>query len=197
MTDYFTADLHLGHKHVAEIRGFTRVEDHDRTIYSNLHATLKPGDRMWILGDISGGYNESQALQTLEVLATETQSELHLIAGNHDSIHPMHRHSEKTHTEYRSTFTSTDTIGTIRHRKDKIMLSHFPYQGDRGADRYPEYRLPDHRKPLIHGHTHSTQRTSQSRAGSLQICVSLDAWDLKPASRETLTKIIDQEDMNG
>lgn len=194
MTDYFTADLHLGHRKVAEIRRATTVSGHDHLILGYLRSILKPGDRLWILGDVSGGREEQDVLDRLQILASKAQIDLHLIAGNHDSIHPMHRHSERAHQNFRRAFTSIDSMGTFRHDKRKIMLSHFPYEGDRGVTRYPEYRLPDTGVPIIHGHTHSSEKVSYSAAGTLQICVSLDAWGLKPVSKETLVKIINEHE---
>ena len=194
MTDWFTADLHLGHQKVAEHRGFNTTEEHDEMILTNLVTALKHGDRLWVLGDISGGKTEEYALGELYDTRMGYGFELHLISGNHDSIHPMHRKSHvRNEFGFDFVFRSFDSLGTFRHRRDKVMLSHFPYVGDRGTDRYPEYRLNDVGVPIIHGHTHSTVPISRSPKNTLQVCVSLDAWDMKPVSKETLTKMIDME----
>lgn len=186
MIDYFTADLHFGHNLVAEKRGFDDVENHDETILKNLLRVAKPGNRLWVLGDISGGYAEEEAIFNLRLIQ-RLGCEVHVIAGNHDSFHPMHRRYHRN----RGFAMSIDTMGTFRHRKEKVMLSHFPYEGDRGTDRYPEYRLKDAGKPLVHGHTHSPHKISFSEKGTLQVHVGLDAWKLKPVSKADIAKIID------
>ena len=193
MQHYYTADLHLRHEKVAKIRGFDSVLEHDRAIVKSLIVTLKPEDHLWVLGDVSGGKDEIAALYILRSVVDTCSAQLHLISGNHDSIHPMHRRSELAHFKFRSTFSSIDSMGTFRHDRDKVLLSHFPYAGDRGEDRYPEYRLRDTGKPIVHGHTHSSEKVSYSDKGSLQICVSLDAWGLKPAPKHELVKLIESQ----
>lgn len=190
---YYTADLHLGHGKVAKIRGFQSTAEHDQTIMTSLAKALKEGDHLWILGDISGGKTEEYALGALFDYQVEYGVSLHLVPGNHDSIHPMHRHSERKHRQFRTVFDSVDSMGTFRHNRDKVLLSHFPYAGDRGEDRYPEYRLKDTGKPIVHGHTHSREQIGYSDKGSLQICVSLDAWGMKPVPKHELIKIMDNE----
>ena len=194
---YFTADLHLKHEKVAKIRGFENSSEHDLEIREGL-MSLKRGDRLWILGDISGGRYEYEALEMLRDWQDCAGFEIHIIAGNHDSFHPMHRgYFQKRYCLHRDEISSVDTMGAFRHNKDKVMLSHFPYTGDRGEDRYPEYRLNDAGKPIIHGHTHSTEKVSYSSKGSLQICVSLDAWGMKPVPKHELVKHIEQADQQG
>ena len=190
---YCTADLHLRHEKVAKIRGFDSALEHDRAIMKSLIETLKPGDHLWILGDVSGGKDEIAALYILRSVVDTCSAHLHLISGNHDSIHPMHRHSERAHGKFRSVFSSIDSMGAFRHNRDRVLLSHFPYTGDREVERYPEYRLKDTGRPIVHGHTHSSEKVSYSDKGSLQICVSLDAWGLKPVPKHELVKLIESQ----
>lgn len=193
--DYYTADLHLGHYKVAHHRGFATVEEHDETVLKGIREVAKPGVNIWVLGDISSGRDTGTdtALTLLNDIRLDTWCTFHLIAGNHDKVHPMHRGYQK-HRPFWDAFQTIDSMGTFRHRKEKVLLSHFPYEGDRGITRYPEYRLKDSGLPIIHGHTHSTEKASRSEAGTPQVCVGLDAWDMKPASKEELTKIIDMEE---
>ena len=192
---YYTADLHLCHEKVAKIRGFSSTREHDEAVLKGLKEVAHSGNQIFILGDISGGKHESDAIDQLALATTSKNVDLHLVAGNHDSVHPMHRKYTKSRMwEVPSyLFSTTDTMGTFRHNKDKVMLSHFPYTGDRGEDRYPEYRLKDTGKPIVHGHTHSSERVSYSDKGSLQICVSLDAWGLKPVPKHELVKLIESQ----
>ena len=192
---YYTADLHLCHEKVARIRGFDSVPEHDYAVIKALSKVAHSGNQIYILGDISGGGRESTALGALALTFIHKDADLHLICGNHDSFHPMHRHYAKNRESalLNAAFKTIDTMGTFRHNKDKVLLSHFPYVGDRGEDRYPEYRLNDTGRPIVHGHTHSSEKVSYSDKGSLQICVSLDAWGLKPAPKHELVKLIESQ----
>ena len=192
---YYTADLHLGHEKVARIRGFDSVPEHDYAVIKALSKVAHSGNQIYILGDISGGGRESAALGTLALTFIHKDADLHLICGNHDSFHPMHRHYAKNRESalLNAAFKTIDTMGAFRHNKDKVLLSHFPYVGDRGEDRYPEYRLNDTGRPIVHGHTHSSEKVSYSDKGSLLICVSLDAWGLKPAPKHELVKLIESQ----
>lgn len=196
MNEYFTSDLHFGHELVAQDRGFDTAEEHDKAVLNGLRDVLGEGDRLYILGDISGGRHESYALDLLTDLFGERSVKMHLVLGNHDSAHPMHSVSTRPEVRlpYSLPFFSMDSMGTIKHRKKKIMMSHFPYHGDRGITRYPEYRIQDCGVPILHGHTHSTEKTSYSDKGTLQINVALDAWGMKPALKSQLTDLIDESE---
>ena len=50
------ADLHFGHEKVAELRGFSSVEEHDQKILGQLQRVPKY-DTIIVLGDISSGKN--------------------------------------------------------------------------------------------------------------------------------------------
>lgn len=52
-------------------------------------------------------------------------------------------------------------------------------------ERYPEYRLRDTGKPLLHGHVHDAWRVH-----GRQINVGLDQWDLRPVSLDTLVVLV-------
>ena len=121
----------------------------------------------------------------------------HLIAGNHDSVHPMHHDSHKWLPIYLDGVFETVQLAAkrripLREGHRTALLSHFPYQGDHAAQqRYTQWRLPDEGDYNIHGHVHSTERISYgpSRpvglgewARSVQIHVGVDAWGFRPVS---------------
>ena len=55
-----------------------------------------------------------------------------------------------------------DSFITRKLADHRLMMSHFPYgviDGSYATDpRFMEYRLPDMGFPLVHGHTHGTER---------------------------------------
>ena len=193
MTDFFTADLHLCHPAVAQMRGFGTAGEHDEQVLSNLERDLSPGDRLFVLGDLSKGSGapEDQALGMLEVLRLLTGAELHLIAGNHDSASPHRSKWFQAAAAMYPTFASVSGSGTLKIAGTRAMLSHYPYDGDHSAvDRHTQLRLRDEGAPVIHGHTHAREVLSHSAQGTPQVCVSLDAWELRPASKEELEKVL-------
>lgn len=176
---YFTSDLHLCHAKVAEIRGFATTAEHDARIATSWAAVVKPHDQVWVLGDLTGGGHLDEALALIAALPGEK----HLILGNHDQAHPMHRDSHRKMARYFPTFTSVQlharkSIGGLR-----VMLSHYPYDGDHtDTDRDTQWRLRDCGTPILHGHTHSEfSLTNSTFAGTVQVHVGWDAW-FKPVS---------------
>lgn len=192
-TVWFTADLHLGHQLVAELRGYEQTDDHDTVIMSNIRTMTRPGDTIWILGDLSSGGSVGQrnALARLATLKDEGRT-LHLIAGNHDSIHPLHRTALKWDEAYRDVFTSVQPFARRKIAGQRVWLSHFPWRG--GGDhteveRYDTVRLNDDGASwLMHGHTHSPEPINRGRR---QIHVGLDAWGLKPVPMDTVAELLE------
>jgi calcineurin-like phosphoesterase family protein len=184
---WFTSDLHFGHAYVSAWRGFgTSREDadteaHDAAIVERWVKRVKPEDTIWVLGDIVGKYQQTE--YALDLLKTLPGTK-HLIAGNHDSVSPIHREAWKHQRLYLEAFESVQAYARIRVCGEDILLSHFPYLGtgaDHTADvRYPQFRLPDEGTILLHGHTHSKGKFHVSDAETLQIHVGLDAWELAP-----------------
>lgn len=191
MRDWLTADLHLGHARVAELRGFTSVEEHDDTIMANLGKMVQPGDRLWILGDISSGSEDGQR-HALRVLDSHLFGRpMHLISGNHDSVHPMHSKAHKRWARHGEVFSSVQSVASMKFAGERAILHHMPYDGDHtDTDRFEQWRVRDVGATIIHGHTHADFPLSTSREGTTQLCVSLDAWGMEPVAKETLEKIV-------
>ncbi len=193
MTDWFTADLHFGHLTPARPRGFDDVTAHDAVLAGNLREALLPGDRLFVLGDISSGIpdQEDRALELLAGIRDATGARLHLVAGNHDAVHPMHARALTGHTRFLRTFDTVSSAMTLKLEGRRAVVSHFPYDGDHTSpDRHVQWRPRDCGEPVIHGHTHSAEKTGRSAAGSLQLCVSLDAWDMRPAKKDDLAALV-------
>lgn len=182
--DYFTSDLHLTHPKLAELRGFDSVAAHDAAVMAHLYRLDPDADVLWVLGDIcSGGVASMEsALAQLGTLRVP----LHLVTGNHDPVNPMRRGAQRFFRAYAEVFASVQQHARVKIGEHGALLSHYPYAGvpdrfERGD--FAQFQLPDLGMWLIHGHTHASVR----RSGKRSICVSLEAWDLAPASAEQLT----------
>ena len=169
---WLTADLHLGHKLVAEMRGFRDPQEHDDFIVAKWRKVIQPDDDVWVLGDISGGGSAAQlgALATLLPLPGRKI----LVAGNHDGVHPMHgRAMLRWAPFYADIFEHVCSAAQLRVEGHRIRLSHFPRVADHTQEiRYANWRPPIYPEWLVHGHTHSLEvRTSLN-----EIHVGWDAW---------------------
>lgn len=192
---WFTSDLHIGHAKIAELRAdatsswhLDDIAGHDNTLAANWDDRIRPEDQVWILGDISAGGSGAQhsALEWLDA----RPGHKHLITGNHDGPHPMNRDAHRWQNLYLGgAFESVQAFARRKIAGRSVLLSHFPYTGDHTTDdRYTQYRLRDCGTPLLHGHTHSTERVS--RAGTLQIHLGLDAWNLTPVSLDEIAQTV-------
>lgn len=167
---WFVGDLHFGHKKVSGLRGFGNTDAHDDSITRQWHKQVKPDDIVYVLGDISGGSRtgEAYALTVIDNLPGRKR----LIAGNHDSVASIHRAVSPHIDWYNSVFERVSDYGRVKLNRQDVLLSHYPYRGDHTDEpRYAQYRLPDLGAPLIHAHTHSSEREN-----GRELCVSWEAW---------------------
>ena len=194
MTVLFTSDLHLGHRTVSEIRGFNSIEEHDRVVLGNISKVARPGDTLWILGDVAmGGWRDN--ILPLMALVAGYRINAHAVLGNHDRPAPNNSNGHAYVSEFamRGGFASVSTVAKISIEGRSLLMSHYPYDGDHTEEeRYDQFRLRDLGTTLLHGHTHSDQRVSRSSNGTLQIHVGLDAWGLKPVSLHQIKTIMEE-----
>lgn len=160
MSVFFTSDLHFGHQKVAEDRNFETTGEHDASIIDSLVDQTQVGDQVWILGDLSKGGTTAENRALVNLRLRLPGRSLHLIAGNHDSCHPMtNRNSHNRIKAFYPTFDSVQFFARRRIGGQQVLLSHFPYSGDHTEhDRGVQFRLRDEGEWLLHGHTHSQER---------------------------------------
>lgn len=172
---WFTSDTHFCHHLVASLRGFTTTEEHDQHVVETWNAHVRPDDVVWHLGDVSMG-----GPQRFGPYVERLNGTIHLIAGNHDGVHPMHRNATSKQRAWLTHFRSIQTMARRRVNAQSVLLSHFPYTGEGKrdmADRHVQYRLRNEGTALIHGHTHDdTQRLSFDEA-TPTVHVGWDAWN--------------------
>lgn len=185
MTTWFTADTHFGHRLVSGLRGFDDIAEHDSTIRTNWASTIGENDTVWVLGDLAFDGWENR----IELFG-ELPGHKHLVLGNHDRAHPLHSNGYLHMHKFLKHFDTVQTVAQVATGAGRAMLSHFPYNGDHGEERFDEWRLRDAGRPLVHGHTHSSERVSYSDAGTLQINVALEAWELRPVHVDEIRAII-------
>lgn len=187
MTTWFTSDLHIGHILVAGIRGFSDVDSHDKHLAAQWDSRVKDDDQVWVLGDISAGGAKAQRNALLWL--KDRPGIKHLVAGNHDGIHPMHRDAYKWHPQYLEVFASIAQTARRRIYGKEVLLSHFPYADDQAeSHRHDQWKLPDCGVPVLHGHTHLSEKSSVSTKDTLQIHVGVDAHGFGPVSIDQISE---------
>lgn len=175
---WFIGDPHFGHEKVARLRGFDSTAAHDRAACRRWERQVLPEDTVNVMGDISGDGRDGEE-HALRILA-ELPGRKRLICGNHDSPAGVHAAPSPRIDLFRAVFEQINDYGRFRLNGRVILLSHYPYlaSGDgpgRGEARFPEFRLPDTGRLLVHAHTHHTHPTTGSATGR-ELCVSWDAW---------------------
>lgn len=135
--DYAVADLHLAHTKLAGLRGFPTAAAHDAAVMAPLYSLDPAADQLWVLGDICSGGLASMhsALEQLAALPVP----VHLITGNHDPCHPMHRNVQRHFSAFAAVFASVQQAGRFTLGGESVLLSHLPYAGtpDRFSPREP------------------------------------------------------------
>ena len=182
---FFTSDLHVGHRLVSDMRGFTTPDDHDAVLAQRWDIAINQNDVVWVLGDISGGGRGSQ-LTALDWLK-QRPGKKHLVSGNHDTVHPMHSTAHTLLPDYLEVFKTVQSAARRQIARQTCLLSHFPYAADTLADRrdFSQWQLPDRGCWLLHGHIHRDVR----QVGQ-QIHVGLDAWGLTPVLLDTIANML-------
>jgi calcineurin-like phosphoesterase family protein len=211
MTVFFTSDHHLGHRAMAWKRRYGEwpedkslvtpelVADHDDMLAQHWDQTVSTADVVWVLGDLTANSKHvPEALTWFE----QRPGTKHLVLGNHDPAHPMHRDAYKWQRAYFRAFESvqmaakrTVPLGPGRHQL--VLLSHFPYTGDGigREDRCNQWRLPSQGYAVLHGHTHSPEKVTIAEkvgdwAPAKQIHVGVDAWDFTPVPLEQIGELL-------
>lgn len=154
----------------------------DDDLIARWNAVVRPRDIVWVLGDYALG-DPDRALAYLPSLNGRKR----LVTGNHDRAWVGHRSAHRYTGDYLDAgFELVTPWARARLAGQDVLLSHFPYTGDHTPkDRFPEYRLPDVGKWLIHGHVHNAWKVN-----GRQINVGVDVWDYTPVAASALEAII-------
>lgn len=187
---FFTADTHIGHRMVAQLRGFDSVEEHDRHLVGRWNSIVGPDDQVWHLGDVS-----LKPFTAVADTLAELNGTLHLVAGNHDAVWPGHREAHREQPRWLARFASVQAFARRRIGGQEVLLSHFPYAGSGDhteLERFSQYRLHDEGRWLLHGHVHAAWRQR-----GRQVNVGLDVWEMAPVPMHVLEALIVKGDAGG
>lgn len=161
------------------------VQEMNAELIRRHNVCVKPGDRVYHLGDFSLSRAALPYLKQLNGKHT-------LVMGNHDHCHPAHAKSNvkqmRMVQEYHAAgFDEIMLSGKMEIGGVTVLLNHMPYSGDthESEDRYKKYRPIDTGGWLLHGHVHQ----HWMKRGK-QINVGVDVWAFAPVSEEELIALI-------
>ena len=197
---FFTSDLHLGHKNIVQLshRPFADLDEMHHAIIINWNSVVRHDDDIvYVLGDFTSEGGTAVGLE----LAKQLRGRKRLIEGNHDRCW-MGKSSgikDRKRFGYDNVFElispwMREKIGSI-----KVVMSHFPYGGDHtDEDRFKNYRLRPTDTPILHGHTHSTERVStfvvrnddRFYEVTTQVHVGVDAWGYTPVTKDQVVELL-------
>lgn len=186
---YVTSDQHFGHKLMADIRGFSSVDEHDAYQIDAWNSVVGKRDIVYQLGDVFLGRTSE-----LESVISQLNGTIHLITGNHDACWPAQKRSQAFAKRFLSAgFDSIQQYITLTVRgRGRFFLSHFPYNKPYLRD--SQYRIfspnPTPGMVLIHGHTHSSDKIDRLSPAPA-IHVGIDAWQ-KPVRLLRVASLMDK-----
>src|SRR5699024_12535886 len=121
---FFTPDTSLGHPLVARDRGLDSVADHDEAYLDAWASTVGKRYAVYALGDV--------VIRNLDT-SLERLSRLpgikHLIAGNHDGIHPNNVNAHRLFRHYSVAFDSIASARTDTIAVQRVLISAPPCGG--------------------------------------------------------------------
>lgn len=194
---WFTSDTHFSHLRIIELcdRPFKDVNHMNEMLINNWNTIVSPNDSVFHLGDVAlGTFVESiQYVNRLNGYKV-------LLPGNHDRVSSIESAARQARFrgDYEGVFQEIADEWEYAQLNEgpgltpiPVQMSHYPYSGDsQDTDRYVDMRPYDDGTVLLHGHTHSKDKVSRSKDGTLQIHVGVDAWDYRPVSEEEIITLI-------
>lgn len=158
---FVASDLHFGHKRVVKFRPqYATVEEHDEDIVRRWNETVRPDDKVYVLGDAAWTKKDLKTVARLN--GTKV-----LIAGNHDILRT---------SDYLTVFRNVR--GFMFKDEYGVFLSHSPVHkvGRRGYKN-------------IHGHLHKKLvRNMFGLKDKNYINVCLEHTDYRPVEIKELLK---------
>jgi calcineurin-like phosphoesterase family protein len=186
VTIWYSSDPHFFHVNILAYCGrpFADVTEMNAAIVDRWNSVVKPGDTVWVLGDVALSPNNLAPVAQLNGRKA-------LVAGNHDSCWDRHKRWQRhVQTYHDAGFDAVITSGVVDrhflHGGIPVRLSHLPYSGDsHHDDRYADRRPVDDGLPLLCGHVHDKWRIKDR-----MLNVGVDVHDFYPVSEDAVIEMI-------
>ena len=175
MNYWFTSDWHLFHESLRRKlpRPFKDIQKMNEVIISNFYNCVRPGDIVYIAGDISW---DRKGL--LDFLSKKPRNiHIHYIMGNHDK--------KIVNSEVKKYFESCSWLKDVKIYGQKITIQHY-IMSSWNCSHYNAWHL--------FGHHHDVKSASNCRGKSMPLCVDLHNY--KMLSFEQVKEYMDLREDN-
>lgn len=164
---FFTADTHFGHRMIAtKIRGFSSSEEMDEVLIQKWNSIVKPGDRVYHLGDFS----LTRDMIAAKELAARLNGQIFLIRGNHENV--------AEHKDIAPRFVWIKDYFFLKIDDQQIALSHYAHR---------VWNKSHHGSWHLYGHSHGSLKDDPN---SRSFDVGVDCWGYRPLSFDEVNTVM-------
>lgn len=161
---WFTSDTHYGHKSIIEYakRPYADADEMDEAMIANWNAIVKPGDRVYHLGDFA-----LCSAERATKIAKRLLGQKFLVFGNHDK-------RLRKDANFLSQWSWTRDLTQVEVDDQKIVLCHYAMRVWAGSHKGTWQ---------LYGHSHGSLKEDPH---ARSIDVGVDCWSYTPVAFENV-----------
>jgi len=185
MNNWFSSDIHLGHRKLHDARKDLLPEgvDHDGYIVNRIFSVVKPGDNYYNIGDLFWKMPLEKKLEFFN-LFKKHKVNFFGIYGNHDKPYPNHK-----------AVVWTGHIKDIVIEKQPITLCHYPMMVW-NRSHYGAWQLYGHEHLRNKSLENSIPRVDETRRLGKQLNVNVEFHNFLPWSFEEVYEVMKTKNDN-
>jgi calcineurin-like phosphoesterase family protein len=182
---WFISDTHFSHDNILNFRthedkhvreGFVDVQDMDETMIQRWNEVVKPGDKVYHLGDVC-----FRSVKRMHEIMPRLMGKKRLIPGNHDHY---------KQSDYEQHFEIHNCWRQFKQFDQPFVCTHVPVH----VDTLYEGRFAAQGKQVfnVHGHIHekTVLQPGKIKPDHRYICVCVEHIDYRPIHLDELFKIM-------
>lgn len=191
---YFLSDPHLGHnkEFVYGSRGFSSFEEHDLGVIESINATVRPTDKLFMLGDFCLNTTLEKFNWYLDQIKCQN---IYALFGNHNNPHEMKIYTPLVKQVLGDKYEEGSQVYPLRYKNmifmghyleailggQYVVLAHYPYS---------IWNEQQHGAWMLCGHSH--YNFPQTKADNLYGKILDVGWDghKKPWSLEEIANVM-------
>lgn len=120
---WLTSDLHFNHdrEFIWKARGFQSIQEMNETIVERFNSLVRPGDRVFCLGDVCLGGGSPQTLEANKKLIESLNGNITILFGNHDTDSRI-----AMYQSCKNVIEAQKWVDVLKYKKYNFYLSHHP-----------------------------------------------------------------------